>query len=40
MINKIDIELGNNATSWDVSEFINSISSKILAYSEDSGEIC
>lgn len=32
-------ELGDNATSWDVSEFINTISSEILAYSEDSDEI-
>jgi hypothetical protein len=33
-------ELGDNATSGDITEFINTISGEILADSEDSDEIC
>ena len=33
-------ELGDNTTSWDVSVFVNTISSEILADFEDSDEIC
>ena len=33
-------ELGDNATSWDVFKFINTIFGEILADSEDFGEIC
>ena len=33
-------ELGDNATSWDVSVSVNTISSEILADFEDSDEIC
>ncbi len=33
-------ELGDNATSGDIAEFINTISGEILADSEDSDEIC